>query len=359
MKNRIRLPRDATAKVPPSHVPDGFFIVTRGRPGKRVRRLNAEVDIPVPRTNRVVKLLATRQPGADEQSMAFAMIAYASQPQLQHGQAVHRITTGKTKKPEMQAIIATIQPELFDRSAPVATAVSSFDGSCLIGCATITDLALAAGMTDSAADLRRVRDAILNLYGITETEFDGEDVVRQPQHLIGFDRIEVEGKRGTRRRPITFGINPRLTDTVLGDGTGHTGNYVRIHLAERNQLSRQAAKLLHASLCRDVWPNRPLEAKELESLFSRIYGSDQAQDVTPEAMHAAKLKKDRDRIAEMRRTMRDTVCAALEEIGGLPGWVVTLTRVNRGRYLVRVARTKDQSPAAGPDLADATPQVEE
>jgi hypothetical protein len=150
-----------------------------------------------------------------------------------------------------------------------------------------------------------------------------------------------------------------LTDTVLGDGTGHSGHYVRIHLAERNQLSRQAAKLLHASLCRDVWPDRPLEDEELENLFSRIYGADQLQEVTTTAMRAAKSKEDRARIAEARRTMRDTVRAALEEIGRLPGWVVTLTRISRGQYLVRVARTKEVSPAAGPELADETPQVEE
>lgn len=135
------------------------------------------------------------------------------------------------------------------------------------------------------------------------------------------------GKIGASSRLISFKhngdrmnilVNWRLAAAVFGKG-----QFARISLFERNDLKTAAAKILHAWLCCHMRPGHSFMGSNgvsLDTLISHVWGKRPARNAV------ATRKR--------RMALRD----ALNEIGSLGGWAVT---IGRRDDIFHISRPKD------------------
>ncbi len=170
-------------------------------------------------------------------------------------------------------------------------------------------LALLAGYTDGGHDLLLVRRALGRLAETTVWATRGR--LTGSSHLLGWQVGD--------DHEVVLVLNWRLSDAL------HGVQYSRISMTERHELRTEAARALHAVLCCKLNPGRSWPYT-LDRLQRYVWGDAPADAATR-----------RQRIKRLR--------AALEEIGGLPRWRVTMqgdrARVARGR-----TDTKGQKGAA-------------
>ncbi len=113
--------------------------------------------------------------------------------------------------------------------------------------------------------------------------------------------------------------NPRLTKAVL---SGLTGQHVKISLYERNQLKKEASKILHAWLCSNVRLNGKLgiNGVNINTLIPHVYGIERTKNMNIDQKSKARLQ----------------VRAALKEIKEQTNW-----NIQTSKNIIFIRRPKE------------------
>lgn len=118
--------------------------------------------------------------------------------------------------------------------------------------------------------------------------------------------------------------NPRLTKAIF------EGQHVKISLFERNQLTSEVSKILHAWLCSNIRQGKSLgngSGVKIDTLLPHVWGRNALND-------------DRRRVSNKRAQLRDALAEIDAELNSLHmgyGWVVDQTSSG----IVQVSRPKD------------------
>lgn len=118
--------------------------------------------------------------------------------------------------------------------------------------------------------------------------------------------------------------NPRLTKAIFD------GQHVKISLFERNQLTSEVSKILHAWLCSNIRQGQSLgngNGAKIDTFLPHIWGRSVFDD-------------DRRRVSNKRAQLRDALAEIDSELKSLHmgyGWVIDQT----SNGLVRISRPKD------------------
>jgi hypothetical protein len=153
-----------------------------------------------------------------------------------------------------------------------------------------TRLLAEIGLTDTGDNIKNFKASLLRMSNVTVLVTAGN---RQASFRLLSYAIENEDVDGRGR--LFVAINPRITETILGDRP-HT----RIDLVEVRQLETDPARLMHQRLCGWIDPGKSGRA-ELDTLCGYVW---------PDAANPEAMKK-----------RRQTIRKALAELVAV-GWAV-------------------------------------